>query len=283
MASSASTCESDLSVLGLQTGEVYATPARILSTLISITLVAAWTPKKIRRLSLFFSHWLSGVVMSLGFVIDEMMVTLCLANSNVANFIKTLKFIELSASNMLSITNLTISVNLALIVMAHRTMSSVKSVSSPRLILVMLVISMVIAAISIPFWDIIIVSGTTLWVSSHDAERYEILTVLSYIVELFVGACMLLIVILLALFWVRETKKCWMLHRRSRYYFILTISGTAVNLGLGICGSIRTNARDQATYILIWSWAFRYIYIVLDTIVLYGVLRERSIDERGRD
>ena len=31
----------------------------------------------------------------------------------------------------------------------------------------------------------------------------------------------------------------------------------------------------------VWSWAFRYIHIALDTIVLYGALGERIMDERG--
>ena len=35
--------------------------------------------------------------------------------------------------------------------------------------------------------------------------------------------------------------------------------------------------------LLVWSWMFRYIHIALDTIVLYGVLRARSIDERADD
>ena len=33
--------------------------------------------------------------------------------------------------------------------------------------------------------------------------------------------------------------------------------------------------------LVIWSWIFRYIHVALDTFVLYGVLRERNIDERG--
>lgn len=38
-----------------------------------------------------------------------------------------------------------------------------------------------------------------------------------------------------------------------------------------------------STILLAWTWMSRYIHIALDTIVLYGVLRERSIDERGDD
>ena len=30
-----------------------------------------------------------------------------------------------------------------------------------------------------------------------------------------------------------------------------------------------------------WSWIFRFIHIALDTFVLYGVLRERHVDERA--
>lgn len=55
--------------------------------------------------------------MNLSFAIDNMMVIVCWANSNVEGIIKTLKFIQLTASNMLAITNLGICVNLALIIM----------------------------------------------------------------------------------------------------------------------------------------------------------------------
>ena len=58
----------------------------------------------------------SGVVMSVGFAIDNMMVTVCWIDSTAEGFIKTLKFIELTASNMLAITNLAICANLALII-----------------------------------------------------------------------------------------------------------------------------------------------------------------------
>lgn len=49
---------------------------------------------------------------------------------------------------------------------------------------------------------------------------------------------MLFIVTWLLLFRMEEIKKCWKLHARIRYYSGLTIVGTAVNLGLGICGTI---------------------------------------------
>lgn len=44
------------------------------------------------------------------------MVLLCLADAKNLNFIKTMKFIELTAGNMLAVTNVAICVNLALIV-----------------------------------------------------------------------------------------------------------------------------------------------------------------------
>lgn len=52
-------CESDLEVLGLQPGEEAIEPVRLAATLIVVTITSAWSFKKIRRLSLFFTHWLS--------------------------------------------------------------------------------------------------------------------------------------------------------------------------------------------------------------------------------
>ena len=33
----------------------------------------------------------------------------------------------------------------------------------------------------------------------------------------------------------------------------------------------------------VWVWAFRHIHVALDTVVLYGVLRERNMDERAAE
>lgn len=53
------TCESDFLVLGLQVGEDYSTPIRVLSTLIAVSVTSAWfSRKRIARLRLFFAHWL---------------------------------------------------------------------------------------------------------------------------------------------------------------------------------------------------------------------------------
>ena len=51
---------------------------------------------------------------------------------------------------------------------SHRTQSRVKSASSPRLVMMFLVISMAVAAVAIPFWDTIIVIGTGFWFTSVD-------------------------------------------------------------------------------------------------------------------
>ena len=50
---------------------------------------------------------------------------------------------------------------------------------------------------------------------------------------------MFTIVAWLLLFRLPEIKECWGLHSRIRYYFGLTLVGTAVNLALGICGTIQ--------------------------------------------
>ena len=59
----------------------------------------------------------SGLVLQLGFVVENMMVTLCWVQDDVEGLVKTLKFVELAAGNMMAITSLAICVNLALIVL----------------------------------------------------------------------------------------------------------------------------------------------------------------------
>ena len=59
-----------------------------------------------------------------------------------------------------------------------------------------------------------------------------------FYVEFAVGVSMFVIVAWLLRFRMEEVKECWKIHRRIRYYFGLTVLGTAVNLGLGICGTI---------------------------------------------
>ena len=74
--------------------------------------------------------------------------------------------------------------------------------------------------------------------SSREQERRDILDVLIFIVQFFVGICMLCIVSWLVVFRMKEVKECWRRHRHIRHYFGLTIIGTFVNLSLGICGTI---------------------------------------------
>eukprot|EP00752_Nemacystus_decipiens_P005629 g5094.t1 len=240
----ASSCESDFLVLGLQPGEEFYVPIRTVATIVTITVASAWCSlEKIKRLRLFFAHWLSGLVMSLAVVIDDMMIDVCWTSKNMEGFIKTIKFIEFSGSNMLAITNLAICVNLALIVLSHRTMNRVKSLSSAGLTLTFLVISMSIAAASIPFCDVIIVAGTAFLVTSYDEVRFDVLVVLNLIVEFIAGVCMAIIVTWMLVFRMEGIKECWKLHRRIRYYFILTIIGIVVNLfhGISITIIVSTN------------------------------------------
>ena len=49
---------------------------------------------------------------------------------------------------------------------------------------------------------------------------------------------MFFVVAWLLLFRLKELKECWKIHARIRFYFLLTVSGIGVNVGLGICGMI---------------------------------------------
>ena len=53
-------------------------------------------------------------------------------------------------------------------VQSHRTMSRVKSMSSPGLILLMLVLSLGLAAIAVPYQEIIIVIASGFFISNSD-------------------------------------------------------------------------------------------------------------------
>ncbi|CBN78245.1 hypothetical protein Esi_0005_0057 [Ectocarpus siliculosus] len=70
------------------------------------------------------------------------------------------------------------------------------------------------------------------------SEKYDLAILSIYVIELFVGICMFGIVSWLLTFRMKEIKECWEAHIRIRYYFGLTLFGTAVNLGLGICGVV---------------------------------------------
>eukprot|EP00752_Nemacystus_decipiens_P008538 g7625.t1 len=268
--------------MGLYTGEEALTVVRIATTVISITVTSAWfSSKKIKKLSLFFAHWLAGLVAGLGYLVEGMMVSVCWTGSNLEGFIKALKFIELSAFNMFAVTNLAICINLALIVSSHRTMSRVKSLSSAPLLLVFMLISVALAAPFIPLAETTIVGGTDFHTMNNDQSGNELILVLFFYVEFFVGACMFVVVAWLLLFRLKEIKECWRLHARIRFYFGLTVVGIAVNLGLGISGAVNVLADKFNPLVIVWSWAFRYVHVALDTIVLYGALRERNMDERG--
>ncbi|CAM9229600.1 unnamed protein product [Scytosiphon promiscuus] len=275
-------CQSDFPVAGLQKGEDYLTPVRILSTFCTASVASAWfTKRKVKRLSLFFAHWLSGLLIGLCFCVEDMMLSVCWAGSDVEGFVKTLKFVELAASNMLAITNLAICVNLALIIMSHRTLSRVKSVSSPTLISVFLFVSLGVAAATVPFWETAVVLRTAFWFANSDEGKYTFIYASLFHVEFIVGVCMFVMVVWLLLFRIKEIKECWTTYVRIRYYFGLTLLGMVVNLALGICGTIFVSLNNPDSRILIWSWILRYIHIALDTVVLYGVLRERHMDERA--
>eukprot|EP00752_Nemacystus_decipiens_P002664 g2492.t1 len=222
-----SSCPSGLPGPGLLEGEELISTVRIVTTLISLTVTSAWFSKeKIRKLGLFFAHWLSGLVAGLVVLVEGTMVSACWTGSNVEGLMRALKYIGLSAFNMYAITNLAICINLALIV-----------------------------------------SGKNRFVK-----------ISFFYVELFVGICMFAVVAWLLLFRLKEIKETWKIHVRIRFYFALTLVGIAVNITVGVCGVINLLSDDIRYQLIKLSATFRYIHIALDTVALYGVLREKNMD-----
>lgn len=68
-------------------------------------------------------------------------------------------------------------------------------------------------------------------------REFDWIVISTFFLELAVGACMFLIVSWLLLFRLKEIKECWHLYTSIRFYFGLTLIGTAVNLALGLCGT----------------------------------------------
>ncbi|CAN0194386.1 unnamed protein product [Ectocarpus sp. 12 AP-2014] len=269
------TCGTLLNVEDLQEGEAVCTPIRVLCTLVTASVISAWFSRRRRirkKLLLFFSHWLSGLLHQLFIHTEATMVFVCWAGSNVTGFIKALKFLELVASNMLAITNLAICANLALVIMSHRTLARVNSFSSSSLVFLSLALSIAAAVATAPFWQTTVVSGTGFAVRNEDQRSGDWLAVSRFFLEFLVGICMFVIVAWLLLFRMNEVKECWKVHSRIRYYFGLTLIGTIVNLALGVCGTIYVVGGREKSLLIVLTWTFRHIHIALDTIVLYGVI-----------
>ena len=72
----------------------------------------------------------------------------------------------------------------------------------------------------------------------HVQGDNKIMQISYFYVEFFVGICMFFIVAWLLLFRFKEIKECWAIHARIRFYFGLTLVGTAANLGVGVCGMV---------------------------------------------
>lgn len=59
-----------------------------------------------------------------------------------------------------------------------------------------------------------------------------------YLLEFITGFVMSVIVGLLLAFRMPELVQCWRLHKRIRFYFVLTAVAIVVSIGQGICGAL---------------------------------------------
>eukprot|EP00752_Nemacystus_decipiens_P002666 g2494.t1 len=226
-------------------GEPLIATVRILTTLISLTVTSSWfNREKIRKLSLFFAHWLSGLVAGMVVLAEGTMVAACWTGREFEGLMRALKFIGLTAFNMYAITNLAICINLALIVSSHRTLSLVRSVTSSRLLLAFLFTSVALAAPVLALAETVRISRTGFHVTSLDQNKNYVVKISFFYVEFFVGLCMSAVVIWLLIFRMKEVKECWNLHVRIRFYFALTLIGIAVNTTIGVCGTINFLSDD---------------------------------------
>ncbi|CAM9897288.1 unnamed protein product [Scytosiphon promiscuus] len=265
------TCTSDFPSIGYQPGEKICTMVRVLCTLITVSIISSWCNKRIvERYLLFFTHWLSGLLHQLAQVILADMVLLCWTQSNALRFVQAMKFVELVAGNMQAVTNLAICVNLALVVSSHRTMARVKSVTSPRLILGFLGISIVAALAGSIYWESLTLSGTLFWSTNMDKDKHRWVLTSIFYMELISGFAMIVIGSLLVTLRWPELCQVWRLHRRIKCYIALSMIATLVDLAIGVGGVVYLVTSWEILIVL--SWTMRHIHIALDTIVLYSAL-----------
>ncbi|CAM9325465.1 unnamed protein product [Pylaiella littoralis] len=267
------TCTSDFPSIGYQPGEKVVTLVRVVCTLISVSIISSWCNKQtVTRYLLFFAHWISGLVHQLAEMVLAELVSLCWAKSSVLRLIQAMKFVELVGGNMVAITNLAICVNLALIVSSHRTMSRVKSVNSPRLILGFLTIAVAAALAGAFYWETVTISGTLFWSVNMDQDKHDWVLSSVFFMELFMGGVMLVIGLLLVTFRWPELCQVWQLHRRIKYYIALSATATVVDLAIGIGGVVYVVHSQYMPTLIVATWTMRHIHIALDTLVLYSAL-----------
>lgn len=278
------TCTSDFWVATEMSGEDWGTMWHMAMTLVTVSIMSSWcNAHKIKRLLLFFTHWLSGLLFQVSQVISGTMLYVCWANKENLWMIQTLKYIEMTAVNMLAVTNLAICINFALVVLSYPAMTRVKSVSNPRLILVFLLIAVAATVVVVPFWDDWAFTRTLLWATSSNPARYTWILIGYFFLEFGTGILMAIVVGLLLLFRMEEVRQCLGLHRRIRFYFGLTAIAVIANISIGICGVIFIESGRRSHMLLAVSWSLRHLHIALDTLGLYGVLGVswRDLDEHA--
>ncbi|CAN0396215.1 unnamed protein product [Ectocarpus fasciculatus] len=127
------------------------------------------------------------------------------------------------------------------------------------------------------------VIGTGFWTVNSDQGSYDVVIVSIFPLEFMVDICVFAIVAWLLLFQTKEVTECWTIDTRTRGYYCLSLFGTAVNVSIAICSTVFVIGDTQGPRLAIWSWVASYIHVALDTFLLYGVLREKNMDEGGGD
>eukprot|EP00752_Nemacystus_decipiens_P002513 g2360.t1 len=266
-------CMSDFPSMGYQPGEKVATLVRLASTLISVSIISSWCNKEVvGRYMLFFVHYLAGLLHQLAQMVLAEIVALCWTTTGVLRVVQALKFVELVGGNLLAITNVAICVNLALIVSSHHTMSRVKNVTSPRLILGFTVVAVLAGLAGAFFWETVMLSGTLFWNINTNSSKHDWLLTSTYFVELLAGVAMLTIGTMLVLFRWTELCQVWQFHRRIKCYIALSVIATVVDLAIGVGGVIYVLHRQYVPTLIVATWTMRHVHIGLDTLVLYSAL-----------
>ena len=74
-----------------------------------------------------------------------------------------------------------------------------------------------------------------------------------YILEVITAVAMSVLVGLLLAFRMPELVQCWRLHKRIRYYFMLTVAAILAGIAQGICGTVFILS-EYSMYVCAGEW-----------------------------
>ncbi|CBJ31672.1 hypothetical protein Esi_0273_0019 [Ectocarpus siliculosus] len=249
---------------------------RLVALVISISVLFPWLSSERRgRMRIFFLHWASGVMYVMSQFIMSVMVLNCWSSRDDSGpFIYFLKFLELTALNLWSISSLAIAILIASIVQSFVKLRRVPTmIGSTRAACVCLVLAILATVLSAVFWNGVLITGGYFWVTNTGNESHGRWISLSFGATQTVAGMLMALAVLFTVSGERfsSLKVCCKTSQRVKFHFILTIFGTFVYLYNGIVLMFDEFSDFKISKrLVIIGWCSRYVHVIADTGIIFG-------------